>query len=65
MGAKCRVRNEVGKYIRDVMERIYKHMQTHTVKKLMFILHYCVNINVSRKEGGGVVESMDFRVHRL
>ena len=53
MGAKCRVRNEIGKYIRDEMERIYKHMQTHTIKELMFIFHYCVNINVSRKEGGG------------
>ena len=61
MGAKCRVRNEIGKYIRDEMERIYKHMQTHTIKELMFIFHYCVNINVSRKEGGGVVESSRLR----
>ena len=40
-------------------KRIYKHMQTHTIKE-----HYCVNIKVSRKEGGGAVETSTLRRRR-
>ena len=40
-------------------KRIYKHMQTHTIKE-----HYCVNIKVSRKEGGGAVETSRLRRRR-
>lgn len=54
MRAKCRGRNKIGKY-RDEMERTCRHANTYK-KELVFILSYCVNINVYREEGGRVVE---------
>lgn len=54
MGVKCRVRMKLG----NILEMKCKeciHICKH-IQELMFILHYCVNISVSRKEDGGVLE---------